>query len=154
MPHFVHIDIAADDPERAAKFYAGVFDWPVTKLEGPMPYWLLGTGQDGTGIGGGIAKRERSWQSMTPTIEVASADDYAKKIAEAGGTILVPKMAIAGVGDLVTCKDPDGNVFAILEPAADNPFVSQGAVQRLNERKPARHGEPVSMQSVVADAVP
>ena len=88
MPHFVHIDIAADNPERAAKFYADVFDWPVTRLEGPVPYWLLGTGQDGKGIGGGIAKRDRSWQSMTPTVEVPSADDYAEKITEHGGSII------------------------------------------------------------------
>ena len=120
MPHFVHIDIAADNPERAAKFYADVFDWPVTRLDGPVPYWLLGTGQDGKGIGGGIAKRDRSWQSMTPTVEVPSADAYAQKITEHCGSISVPKATMPGVGDLVTCRDPDGNVFAILEPAADN----------------------------------
>jgi predicted enzyme related to lactoylglutathione lyase len=123
MPHFVHIDIAADNPERAARFYGDVFDWPVTKLEGPVPYWLLGTGQDGNGIGGGIGKRDRSWQSMTPTVEVPSADDYAKKITEHGGSIIVPKTSMPGVGDLVTCRDPDGNVFAILEPAAEVPVV-------------------------------
>jgi predicted enzyme related to lactoylglutathione lyase len=127
MPHFVHIDIAADNPERAAKFYADVFDWPVTRLEGPVPYWLLGTGQDGKGIGGGIAKRDRSWQSMTPTVEVPSADDYAEKITEHGGSIIVPKVTMPGVGDLVTCRDPDGNVFAILEPASDNAFVPPDA---------------------------
>jgi predicted enzyme related to lactoylglutathione lyase len=124
MPHFVHIDIAADNPERAAKFYADVFDWPVTRLEGPVPYWLLGTGQDDKGIGGGIAKRDRSWQSMTPTVEVPSADDYARKITEHGGSIIVPRTTMPGVGDLVTCRDPDGNVFAILEPATDNAFMS------------------------------
>jgi uncharacterized protein len=123
MPHFVHIDIAADDPERAARFYGKVFDWPVTKLEGPTPYWLLGAGQDDAGIGGGIARRELPWQSMTPTIEVASADAYARKVADSGGTIIVPKTAIAGIGNLVTCKDPDGNVFAILEPAPENRFA-------------------------------
>ncbi len=123
MPHFVHIDIAADNPERAAKFYADVFGWPVTKLEGPVPYWLLGTGQDGTGIGGGIGKRDRSWQSMAPTVEVPSADAYAKKITDQGGSIIVPRITMPGVGDLVTCRDPDGNVFAILEPAADNAFM-------------------------------
>ena len=123
MPHFVHIDIAADDPQRAARFYAEVFDWPVTPLEGPMPYWLLGTGQDGKGIGGGIARRAQPWQSMTPTIEVSSADTYARKITDRGGSIVVPKTTIPGVGELVSCKDPEGNVFAILQPAADNPFV-------------------------------
>lgn len=40
MPKFVHIDIATDDPERAAGFYEKVFGWGVRKLEGPVPYWL------------------------------------------------------------------------------------------------------------------
>ena len=124
MPAIVHIDIAADDPERAARFYHDVFDWTVTKLEGPVPYWLLGTGGEGeAGVGGGIAKREQAWQSVTPTIEVPSADAYGERIVRAGGTIIVPKVAIKGVGHLLTFKDPDGNVFAILEPAPGNPFV-------------------------------
>jgi predicted enzyme related to lactoylglutathione lyase len=38
MPGFVHVDIAADDPERAAGFYSRVFGWTITKLAGPTPY--------------------------------------------------------------------------------------------------------------------
>ena len=41
MPAFVHMDIAADDPERAARFYNRVFGWDITKLEVPVPYWLV-----------------------------------------------------------------------------------------------------------------
>ena len=37
MPKFVHIDIAADDPERAAAFYKNAFGWTIDKLEGPVP---------------------------------------------------------------------------------------------------------------------
>ena len=51
MPGFVHFDIAADDPERAAGFYNRVFGWTITKLAGPTPYWLV-TPTDGFGPGG------------------------------------------------------------------------------------------------------
>lgn len=126
MPRFVHIDIAADDPQRAGDFFAKVFDWRVKKLDGPMPYWLIDTGagpEAGAGVNAGIARREGAGQSTTPTIEVSSADAYAERIVEAGGRITRPKTLIPGIGHLVTFKDPDGNVFAILEPVAGNPFA-------------------------------
>jgi predicted enzyme related to lactoylglutathione lyase len=127
MPKFVHIDIAADDPQRAADFFSKVFGWSVQKLEGPIPYWLLSTSpssKDESAIGAGVACREEPWQSVTPTIDVPSADEYADKITAAGGAIVKPKTLISGVGHLVTFKDTEGNVFAILEPVASNPFAS------------------------------
>jgi predicted enzyme related to lactoylglutathione lyase len=60
---------------------------------------------------------------VTPTIDVASADDSAARIVAEGGTIVVPKMLIPGVGHLVTFKDTEGNVFAVLEALADSPFA-------------------------------
>ena len=125
MPGFIHIDIAADDPQRAADFYAKVFGWRIQKLEGPMPYWLVATDAPaggGSALGAGIAQRTQPWQSATPTIDVPSADDYAGKITAAGGTIVVPKVLIPGVGYLVTFKDTEGNVFAVLEAVEGNPF--------------------------------
>lgn len=88
----------------------------------PVPCWLVGPGA-AEGIGAGIAKRSEPWQTVTPTIEVASADDNQRKIIEAGGTIIVPKPLIPGVGKLVTFKDTEGNIMAILEPDQANPFV-------------------------------
>jgi hypothetical protein len=124
MPKFVHIDIAADNPERAAGFYEKVFGWSIRKLEGPVPYWLIATSDDPADLGAGIARREEAWQSTTPTIEVESVDDYGRKIVDEGGTIIVPKVLIPGVGHLLTFKDTEGNVFAILEPAEGNPFAA------------------------------
>ena len=123
MPKFVHIDIAADDPERAAGFYEKVFGWTVRKLEGPVPYWLIATSDDPADLGAGIARRGEAWQSATPTIEVPSADEYAARIEKQGGTIVVPKTLIPGVGYLVTFRDTEDNVFAVIEPAAENPFA-------------------------------
>ena len=124
MPKFVHIDIAADDPERAAGFYEKVFGWGVRKLEGPVPYWLINPSDDPSVLGAGIAKREQSWQSTAPTIEVPSADEYGARIVAEGGTIVRPKALIPGVGYLLTFKDTEGNVFAILEASADNRFAA------------------------------
>ena len=54
MPRVVHFEIHADDPERAISFYNSVFDWEFQKWEGPLEYWMIITGAEGTpGINGG-----------------------------------------------------------------------------------------------------
>lgn len=90
MSGFVHVDITADDPERAVSFYNRVFGWSVKKLDGHTPYWLVGP-PDGNGTGAGISERERPWQSVTPTIDVPSADAAAAAIVREGGAIVIPK---------------------------------------------------------------
>ena len=120
MPGFVHMDIAADDPERAIRFYEKVFGFGVTKLDGPEPYWLVAPPE---GPGGGIAKRSFDWQKVPATIDVADVDATAKAILAEGGKILIPKTAIPDVGDLVTFEDTEGNVLAALEAAPGNPFA-------------------------------
>jgi len=45
MPRVVHFEIHADDPQRAANFYQGVFGWDIKKWEGPEDYWLVTTGK-------------------------------------------------------------------------------------------------------------
>lgn len=127
MPQFVHMDISADDPERAATFYSRVFGWTVTRLAGPVPYWLVTPPTGGTAPGAGVARREAAWQGITPMIEVDSADDYARAVVAAGGSIVTPKAEIAGVGQLVTCRDTEGNVIGLLQPLSDNAFAPPSA---------------------------
>ena len=49
------------------------------------------------------------------TIDVASCDEFARKVETAGGKVAVPKMAIPGVGWLAYCTDPEGNTFGIMQ---------------------------------------
>lgn len=117
MPKFVHMDISADNPERAANFYRTVFGWEVTKQEGPVPYWLVATSPgDPTAVGAGIGQRDQPWQSVAPTIEVPSVDEFSARVEASGGTIVVPKQLMPTVGYLVAFKDTEGNVMALLEP--------------------------------------
>jgi uncharacterized protein len=50
------------------------------------------------------------------TIQVSSVDDYIAKITAAGGEIVVPKMAIPGIGYVAYGKDPAGVLFGIMHP--------------------------------------
>ena len=118
MPRVVHFEISAEKPERAVKFYEKVFGWKIMKWEGPVEYWLITTGEkDEPGIDGGLSKRteDESASSTVNTIEVPSVDKFAAKVEKNGGTIVIPKHAVPGVGWLVYFKDPEGNMFGIME---------------------------------------
>ncbi|MBL7032542.1 MAG: hypothetical protein ISR91_00195 [Candidatus Delongbacteria bacterium] len=73
MPRVVHFEINADDPERAAGFYRGVFDWDINKWDGPVDYWMAATGpKEEPGIDGGIMQREHPGATIINTIGVDS----------------------------------------------------------------------------------
>jgi predicted enzyme related to lactoylglutathione lyase len=122
MPRVVHFEIHAQEPERAVHFYRQVFGWEITKWEGPVDYWLIKTGAaPEPGIDGGLIRRQgpnpvdgQAVIAYVCTVQVPSVDDYTGRITAASGIIVVPKMAIPGVGWLVYAKDPEGNVFGIM----------------------------------------
>lgn len=117
MARVVHFEISAEDPGRAAAFYRDALGWGVEKWDGPMDYWLLMTGDEDTpGIDGGLNRRTpETFPGATATIDVTSVDETASKITEAGGTIVVPKTAVPGVGWLAYFADTEGNVFGMME---------------------------------------
>jgi predicted enzyme related to lactoylglutathione lyase len=121
MPRPVHFEIHADKPQRALKFYKAVFGWKFQKWAGPMEYWLVTTGDaKEPGIDGGLMKRMgppppemAPVSSYVCTIGVSNVDAYEPKVKKNGGTIVVPKTPIPGVGWLIYCKDTEGNLFGI-----------------------------------------
>lgn len=116
MPRIIHFDIPVDDPARAQKFYQEIFDWKFDKWNGPMEYWMAKTGDDKQpGINGGLAKRMPGQTGMTNTIDVPSVDEFSTKIQSKGGKVIVPKMAILGVGYFAQCLDTEGNTFGIIQ---------------------------------------
>ena len=116
MPRVVHFEIDAEKPERAIEFYRKVFGWKVEKWKGPVDYWLIMTGKEKElGIDGGLSRRTEAEPSTVNTIDVPSVDKYVKRIADNEGKILRPKMAVPGVGWMAYFKDPEGNVWGIME---------------------------------------
>lgn len=111
----IHFEIHAGDPERAVKFYEKVFDWKISKWQGPVDYWLVTTGEpDKPGINGVIMKRTDHGSTYN-TIDVPSVDEFTKVIEKAGGKVVMPKTAVPGVGYMAYCADTEGNVFGIME---------------------------------------
>jgi uncharacterized protein len=116
MGRVCHFEIPASDPDRAAEFYKKVFGWKIEKWPGPMEYWLVTTGAEGTpGINGGLLRKGAQVSTTTNTVDVTSVDDAIAAVTKAGGKQLTPKSAIPGVGYFAYCQDTEGNVFGMMQ---------------------------------------
>jgi predicted enzyme related to lactoylglutathione lyase len=116
MPRPVHFEFVAEDPERAARFWSEAFGWKIDKWDGPQPYWLVSTGEDGPGIDGGIVGRDSQLPGHTVvTLGVDSVDDATAGVERAGGAVVAPKMPIPSVGWLAYCRDTEGSVFGVMQ---------------------------------------
>jgi predicted enzyme related to lactoylglutathione lyase len=121
MARVIHFEIQAENPDRAIKFYKNLFGWEFTKWDGPQPYWLVKTGPDGQpGINGGLLPRRGAIDGQAViayvcTVDTTSVDESVKKAQANGGTNVVPKMPIPGIGWLAYCKDTEGNIFGMMQ---------------------------------------
>ncbi len=116
MSRVVHFEIPATEPERAAAFYKKAFGWKIEKWPGPMDYWMVTTGEEGTpGINGGLLKKNPGLSVTTNTLSVDSVDKAIDTEKSAGGKLVAPKMAIPTVGFLAYCADTEGNVFGMMQ---------------------------------------
>ncbi|HCG99860.1 MAG TPA: glyoxalase [Actinobacteria bacterium] len=116
MPRIVHFELPVDDPERAIRFYESVFGWKIDQWEGPQDYWLITTGEETEpGINGALARRSDGMQVTQNTVGVLSLDDAVAKVVDNGGTVVLPKMPIPGIGYVAYCKDTEGNIFGMME---------------------------------------
>jgi predicted enzyme related to lactoylglutathione lyase len=118
MPRPVHFEMTFEDAERAKTFYSTVFGWTFQKWgDDSMPYWLTTTGQDGEpGINGGLMLRQEGMgPGTTNTMGVESVDAAVDTIKSAGGTIIMEKMAVPGMGWVAYATDPEGNAFGVFQ---------------------------------------
>jgi hypothetical protein len=115
MPRVCHFEINADDVERASAFYQNVFGWRIQKWEGPFDYWMIMTGDGEPGIDGGMVKRPQPGATTVNTICVPSVSEYVEKITASGGSLIMDKTAVPGVGYMAYLKDTEGNPFGIME---------------------------------------
>lgn len=120
----VHFEIQADDVERAKNFYEKTFGWKIEKYESkekmemPMDYWMIMTGEKGTlGIDGGMYERPMNDKFYTYdcTIQVEDIDKAVEAVEANGGTITREKSELKGVGWFASVKDPEGNRFSLMQ---------------------------------------
>jgi predicted enzyme related to lactoylglutathione lyase len=129
MGRTVHFEIQASEPQALIEFYGKMFDWSFSKWEGGE-YWLVGTGEVGApGINGGLLPRRgprpeegAAVNAFVCTVDVADLDKSLALLKELKGTVAVPRMPVPGVGWLAYAKDPDGNIFGMMQNDASASF--------------------------------
>ena len=123
MGRVIHFEVHAEDPDRAARFYAGLLGWQFKKWDGPADYWLITTGPaTEPGINGGLLRRMgggpldgAAVNAYVCTAAVADVDQGVRRATELGGTVALPKMPIPGVGWLAYVKDTEGNILGMMQ---------------------------------------
>ncbi len=108
-----HFEIPVDDPDRAETFYSNVFGWTFNRYPGaPQYYGLAATGDSVPGIDGALFQRTEG-SGTTITMGVDSIEDALEQIKAAGGSVVLGKTPVPGMGYFWTCTDTEGNAFGI-----------------------------------------
>jgi uncharacterized protein len=113
------VDTYQADPDAAAAFYGGLFGWD---LEDTMPPGSPGKYFMARLRGGDVAAIGSPPEGAPPMpawntyVCVASADDTAAKVREAGGRVLAEPFDVFDAGRMATFADPEGAVFSIWQP--------------------------------------
>ncbi len=109
-------ELATTDPDAAFAFYAELFGWD--RMEdydmGPMgTYTIFGLAGDQLG---GIFRKPPEMPGppwWLHYVRVDSADAAARRVADAGGTVVNGPMDVPDGGRIAQCQDPPGAFFAL-----------------------------------------
>jgi predicted enzyme related to lactoylglutathione lyase/uncharacterized protein YndB with AHSA1/START domain len=104
------------DDTAAAQFYGQVFGWQTEDFPQAGTKYTIFKSR-GQGVAG-LMKRPSedcppNWMGY---VTVASADETAKKIADAGGKLLMPPFDVPTVGRIAVFQDPQGAALGIFQP--------------------------------------
>jgi predicted enzyme related to lactoylglutathione lyase len=108
-----HIEFPSDDLGRARTFYEGVFGW---QLSAPPGFPDYETFESSGGPGGGIGLRGKTApQAVRVYVSVDSIDDALVRVQELGGSIVVEKTEVPGMGSYAAVIDTEGSEIGLWE---------------------------------------
>ncbi|HVM29711.1 MAG TPA: VOC family protein [Candidatus Limnocylindrales bacterium] len=109
-----HVELPADDVERARRFYAELLGWQFGTDEAYPGYHMFNAGT--AQIGGAVGKRgESTGDRMRVYCEVDSIDDILGRVEGLGGSISQPRTEIPGQGWYAAIVDTEGNELGLYE---------------------------------------
>jgi uncharacterized protein len=120
------VDLATTDAEAARDFYAKLFDWNVEVSEDPQ-YGGYATAKLGDDSVAGIGPKQEgdpspaAWSFYIGTDDV---DALAKRVADAGGTVVAPPFDVGDQGRMAVFADPSGAFISGWQAAGMSQFTS------------------------------
>ena len=114
----VHIEIPADDTERAREFWGSLFGWEFQPFPG-AEYYLFRIDEQS---GGAISGTDTGQRGTRTYFDVEDVNAATARVRELGGDAGEP-MPVPSQGWFVTCTDPHGNEFGLwqTDPEAPTP---------------------------------
>jgi len=105
----VHVEIGAEEADRAQGFWSGVFGWEVGPPMSPeMDYRMFRTGED---QGGAISGADKPG-NLRVYFDTDDIDATRAKIQELGGQA-EDKSPVRGYGWFAGCHDTEGDAFSL-----------------------------------------
>ncbi|MYW06627.1 VOC family protein [Streptomyces sp. SID3343] len=108
------VDLTVPDVEAGLAFYRGLFGWEATIGPAELGYYTSCTlgGRMVAGVGGRMPDQEGP-PEWTIHFAAEDADDVARRIGEAGGTVVLPPMDVMTFGRMALATDPTGATFGL-----------------------------------------
>jgi predicted enzyme related to lactoylglutathione lyase len=104
----VHIEIPADDTQKAIAFWGGLFGWDFQAIPGPQEYHMTRISEES----GGAVYPDAERRGTRTYFAVDDINAGAARVKELGGEADDP-MPVPQMGWFVTCRDPHGNDFGL-----------------------------------------
>ncbi|MBI3407347.1 MAG: VOC family protein [Planctomycetes bacterium] len=112
----MQFQIVARNPEKAAEFYAKVFDWKID-ANNALNYRAVSTGTK-RGIHGGIWPAPPEGHGFVQLfIEVDDVAAYVSKASKHGGKTIIPPQKLPDGDEMAIILDADGISVGLFKPA-------------------------------------
>lgn len=110
------VDLATTDLPASVRFYTELFGWRAEDQGPDAGGYHMFTKGDRPVAGGMRTMGEGQPSAWMTYVSVADADATARRIREAGGTIMVEPMDVLTVGRMAVAFDPSGAAFGLWQP--------------------------------------
>jgi uncharacterized protein len=115
----VHIEIPADDTDKARKFWGSLFGWQFEAYPGPSEYHMTRISDR---AGAAITNMEPGKRGTRSYFDVDDINAGVARVKELGGEA-TDGMPVPNMGWFAACTDPEGNEFGLWQsdPSAPAP---------------------------------
>ena len=119
------VDLSSADPAGSRDFYAQLFGWKVEVSPDPQyGGYAMATIGDRDVAGIGPSQSPGAPTAWNLYIGTSDAEELAKRIQAAGGTVVAPPFDVGDQGRMAVFQDPTGAFISAWQPGAMSDFLS------------------------------
>ena len=110
-----HIELPADDLERARRFYSDLLGWEISDMPEFPNYPLFSFGAIERAGGAFGLRGKTTGERLRVYIDVDALDPVLPNVTRLGGVVIEPKTEIPGMGWYAVINDTEGNELGLYE---------------------------------------